>query len=166
MSESLIAHEKHGPTGEESKATPLWLTALADLVVRNYEHTMRSGRVIRPYSHPDPAMHAFTQRDFDAMSLTSLALLRAGQVDVAAEIHELLTACMLPAGQWCGDAVGAALHDLVLVDPDLLVPTEDCQTLAGEFGASLSDTLERSIYKQFREELGLDSTSDDPDMSS
>ena len=117
-------------------------------MVRMRNLTDREKRVIRPLPHRGQFQPGFTREDFRAMALTSRALLAAGQLDVAAEIHELLCHCCIPLRDWCGPATPEGYEEAVLIDADLLVPTEDCVALAAGH-STVPAAIEEEIFAAF-----------------
>jgi hypothetical protein len=94
-----------------------------------------------------------TRQDHAIIAGVSRALLAAGYQDDNCEIHALLRRCTQPLSAWAERALGpdaAELRDLVLVDPDELLPTMDCRALAETY-PGLTSGVETAIFEEFRE---------------
>jgi hypothetical protein len=91
-----------------------------------------------------------------AMALLGRHYFEEGQPDVTASVHALIRCAMTPLEEWAPIALRQLpnVADLVLVDPDYVVPTEDCQLIAEEAeGATPDDLVERHLHDQLMESL-------------
>jgi hypothetical protein len=88
------------------------------------------------------------------MALVSRARLRSGHTDIGAEIHLLMSHCTQPLADWLEVASlhTQGLSNVVLLDPEDLVPTSEAQELAAGF-FSTGASLEERLFEQFREQL-------------
>lgn len=79
-----------------------------------------------------------------------------GVEDQAASVHQLLCLCTAPLHMWAPRAL-IDLHqyrNAILIDPDYLVPNQDCEAIAEEAGGtSLSDLVERYLHESLRTTL-------------
>ncbi|MFC4454111.1 hypothetical protein [Deinococcus sonorensis] len=85
--------------------------------------------------------------------LARLAL-RAGEEDRFAAVHPLIHMCTRPMGEWAPAPLAhhPAYRDLVLVDPDYLVPTEECDALAAQ-GGRVDDLIESRLHRALMDAL-------------
>ncbi len=76
-----------------------------------------------------------------------------GNEDRASSVHCLLVLCTNPLSDWAPHAIGAIekYRDAVLIDPQYLVPNEDCEVIAEEAGGTnLSDLVEYHLHEELR----------------
>jgi hypothetical protein len=92
--------------------------------------------------------------DRRAMALVSRARLSQGLNDVGAEIHELLTQCKRPLGEWLPvPAINdAGLASVCLIDPEDRMPTLEAEELAAGFSGATSH-LEEQVFAAFKDSL-------------
>lgn len=94
------------------------------------------------------------EEDRRAMALVSRARLSQGLSDVGAEIHELLTYCKKPLGEWLPVPVinDAGLASVCLVDPEDRMPTLESEELAAGFSGA-TGLLEEQVFAAFKDSL-------------
>jgi hypothetical protein len=87
--------------------------------------------------------------------LARLAL-EEGSFDTFSSVHQLLANCQQPLRKWAPSAVATlpTLADLVLIDPDYRVPTEECETQASEQPGSYADMVEGQLFEELKAALG------------
>ncbi|GAA5513049.1 hypothetical protein Dcar01_01775 [Deinococcus carri] len=92
----------------------------------------------------------------DAMSLLGRLALEEGREDRYANVLDVLHACTRPLGEWNLEAFQGDFPyaNTLLVDPDLLVPTEECEEIAAESGRTHDDVIEKQLHARLTEVLG------------
>jgi len=85
--------------------------------------------------------------------LARLAL-RAGEEDRFASVHVLIHACTRPMQEWAPAplATHPSYAETLLVDPDYLVPTEECDQLAQQ-GGRVDDLIESRLHRTLMDAL-------------
>jgi len=77
-----------------------------------------------------------------------------GEEDHFASVHELLHACTRPMSEWAPGPI--AQHpeygEMVLIDPEMFVPSDDCEKLAEE-GGHLEDLIETQLHGMLMDAL-------------
>lgn len=95
----------------------------------------------------------------EAMRRLGRLYIEQGGEDRAASVHGVIERCRIPLREWGLEALGGpgfGYSDSVLVDPDLRVPTVECEDIAcslgqGTWGAN--NVIERQLHGQLREAL-------------
>lgn len=126
------------------------LALLAQGVAQQY-HLVRKGSIVglikqgqKPVEGPPIALR-------QAMAQLGRLYFEEGQEDRAASIHELLTHCMTPLAHWAPSAIHTLpqASNVVLIDPDYLVPSEDCEAIIEQApGSRMEDLIERTLHRQ------------------
>lgn len=132
--------------------------ALAALVIRQARLAVIEERPVSGISRYSGDQIGLTREDRKAMALVSRALLRHGQRDIGAEIHELLFACTKPLGDWLPlpNIHADRLSQVILLDPEEGVPTREADELARRF-VSTTASIEEQLFSRFRELLAKSS---------
>ena len=79
-----------------------------------------------------------------------------GREDIAASIHALLAYCATPLIEWAPRAIVGIpdAADVVLIDPEYRMPSEDCTVIAQQApGAHLEDALENDLHNELMKTL-------------
>lgn len=148
------AHTYFVPTSELDASQALRAVALlAHGVLQQYgrckhgEVVGRSGNGAPGTGIPLPLRQAQGQ-------LARLAL-EEGQFDTFSSVHVLLANCQKPLRDWAPAAVATvpALADLILIDPNYRVPTEDCELLAADQSGSYADLVEVHLFAELQAAL-------------
>ncbi|GBF05516.1 hypothetical protein DAERI_050025 [Deinococcus aerius] len=123
------------------------MRTLALAVSAQYRVALDHGVVLQDHTVPKSMQ--------DAMSLLGRLALEEGREDRFASVHDVLHACTVPLREWDLDAFKGnfTYANLQLVDPDLLVPTEECGALMVEGGRSHDDVIERQLYARLQDAL-------------
>ena len=99
-----------------------------------------------------------------AMARMSRLYLEEGREDLSSGIHALLVRCTTPLLQWApiGITKIPGADATVLIDPDHLVPTEECQDIVEESdGSNIEDLLERRLHREMTEAISQPSRNQD-----
>jgi hypothetical protein len=163
----LAARLDHDQLGSPSPASikpsedafgTILLAALAALVVRQARIALIDGRHISGVDRFAGDLVGLGREDRQAMAMVSRARLRAGQVDVGAEIHDVLFHCTLPLGVWLPlpSVHAERLSNVILLDPEERVPTREAEELAQRF-VSTTASLEELLFSRFQEQLARSS---------
>lgn len=85
--------------------------------------------------------------------LSRMAILY-GCEDCYASVHELLHDCMRAVHLWAPPplATHPSYHALILIDGELMVPTQECRLIA-EAGSHLANLIEHQFFKELRTAL-------------
>ncbi|WP_102126680.1 MerR family transcriptional regulator [Deinococcus planocerae] len=122
---------------------------LAHAVLKQFE-TVQEGHLVGQYTHlPKEVRQAQAH-------LARLALQEPGDTpETFASVHDLFARCVRPLGEWAPRAIAnnSQYAEMVLVDPDFLVPSDDCALLA-EQGGHLEDLIETQLHGRLTTALG------------
>lgn len=133
-------------------------SALAAFVVRQARIAVVERRPISGVDRHPGDQVGLTREDRHAMAMVSRARLRHGQIDVGAEIHQLLSCCTRPLGEWLPLPTIHAerLSAVVLLDPQEGVPTSEADELSQRFVSSTA-SIEELLFSRFQEQLAKSS---------
>lgn len=90
------------------------------------------------------------------MALLGRHFFEEGREETTASVHQLIRQATTPLVTWAPRALAELPNaaDIVLVDPDYLVPSEDCELIAEEAeGSSPDDLMERHLHGRLTESL-------------
>ena len=130
-----------------AKAT---LDLLAQGVIEQH-HRVRRGSIVGVVRHGEVGVEATPEALRQAMARLGRLYFEDGVEDRAASVHGLIELCMTPLCRWAPRSVHSltGCSDLVLVDPDYRVPSEECETIAEQVpGSRLEDLIERGIHSR------------------
>ena len=139
----------HAPEFEE-----VTLQLLAKGIIAQYQQ-VRAGAIVG--INPPAALQ-------QAMARMSRLYLEEGGDDLSSGIHALLARCTTPLLQWApvGITKIPGADATVLIDPDYLVPTEECQDIVEETdGSDIEDLLERRLHREMTEAISQPSRNQD-----
>jgi hypothetical protein len=142
------------PANESPALEVLLPSALAALVVRQARQVLLERRAISGVDRYPGDQLGLLREDRTAMALVSRTRLKSGLTDIGAEIHELLHQCTRPLGEWLPlpSIHAERLSQVVLLDPEELVPTLEGEELARRF-TTTSATLEELLFSRLAAEL-------------
>lgn len=152
----LLGGEAAEVTGELLGETPASLLAsevrgtvlfLGFAVLRQFRK-IREGALVGIY-HDIPTEIRQAQTRLARMAILS------GETDRFASVHELLHNCTKPLSQWAPGPIAShpEYGPMVLIDPELFVPSDDCEKL-GEDGGHLPDLIENQLHGMLMDALG------------
>ncbi len=159
--EALVLAQTNMATTKSRDFAEVTLTLLAQGVVRQH-HRIRRGSIVglvRPEQNPNESTPLALRQ---AMARLGRLYFEDGQEDRAASVHQLLVHCMEPLAHWAPSILCSLpeTSDLVLIDPDYRVPSEDCEAIVEQAqGSRLEDLIERRLHSQLMhtlERLGSD----------
>lgn len=150
-------------------AMKLLPVALAALVTRQARQVFMSGGVsiVSGVDRLRDGVTGLSEEDRRAMALVSRARLASGLSDIGAEIHQLLTICKEPLGEWLPIAavIDAGLTSVRLIDPEDRMPTLEAEELAAEF-SGVTGLLEEQVFAAFQDALSKQPAKDANDYYS
>lgn len=125
------------------------VTLLAQGVVAQYE-VAKSGRSV---GVSDSIPLALRQ----AQGQLARFALEDSCFDTFASVSELLHQCRQPMAAWAPRLVGedARYANTVLIDPDFVVPSEECGTLAATASGGLANLIEQQLFGKLQQALQL-----------
>lgn len=163
--QELVDAEARSSVGADSTARPaaavedspresILPQALAALVVRQSRLVLLESRSISGVEWYPGDQLGLRREDRTAMAGVSRVRLKSSLSDVGAEIHELLHHCTRPLGDWLAlpSIHTERLSQVVLLDPEELVPTLEAEELARRF-TSASTSLEELLFSRLLGEL-------------
>lgn len=132
----------------------LVVPALAALVLRQAQSAIGDNRVIAGIDSFPGQPIGLKPADRHAMAMVSRVLLVAGHEDHAAEIHDLLSYCARPLGEWLPLKVvqERGLGQIRLIDADEGTPTPEAIELAQSF-SSHSAGFEEHLFGVLKDTL-------------
>lgn len=132
----------------------LIVPALASLVMRQARISLIEGRMIAGIDKKYGSPIGLTVEDRRAMALVSRACISRGLPDYGSEIHNLLTMCARPLGDWLPLQVvtDGGLSLTRLVSGEYGSPTPEAEELAKDF-STLTAGIEEQLFTIFRETL-------------
>lgn len=132
----------------------LVVPALAALVIRQAQQVMGGNRIVAGVDAYKGRPMGLSHDDRQAMAMVSRVLLRAGEQDHAAEIHELLSCCARPLGDWLplAQVRDGGLSKTRLIDADEGVPTPEAVELALSFSGYTAG-FEEILFGVLKENL-------------
>lgn len=147
-SASSVAESGSGEIGVFAEAA---VVLLAQGVISQHE-AVRAGEIVRQGD-------AVPEELREAMRRLGRLYIEQGDEDKAASVHGVLDRCRLPLRRWGiaafdGEEFGYA--DSVLIDPDLRVPTVECEDLARSLGQGswgTENVVERQLHRKLRDAL-------------
>lgn len=130
--------------GEQAEVTGL---LLAKGLTEFFDQIVGNGCVIQQ----DASMPSVARR---ALTLVSLLALDAGTADIGASIHDVMDKACEPLRDWGLPQFSPPFRyaDVVLIDRDLGVPTDDCREMAREAGSEAA-IQEEIHHEQLRAAL-------------
>lgn len=150
---------------DDSESTPsapefeeVTLQLLAKGIITQYQQ-VRDGAIVG--IDPPAALQ-------QAMARMSRLYLEEGGDDLSSGIHGLLAQCTTPLLQWApiGITKLPGADEIVLIDPDYLVPTEECQDIVEETdGSNMEDLLERRLHQEMTKAISQPSRNQDHSYS-
>jgi hypothetical protein len=128
--------------------------SLAALVVRQARMTLIEKHIITGITRLRGMPYGLENEDRLAMALVSKVCLVNGLPDYGAEIHDLLSRCATPLGEWLKipEVTQQGLEDTVLINLEAGMPSQEAEELARNFGG-LTASLEESLFGIFKEQL-------------
>lgn len=134
------------PTDDRELLLGDTVSLLAGAILKQFEAT-REGQIVGIYREiPTEVRQAQAH-------LARLAF-EDGDEDRFASVHDLLTMCRTPMKAWAPTPLAShpAYATVLLIDPEHLVPTEECNQLA-EQGGRLDDLLEKRLHVELMQAL-------------
>ena len=152
--EQVVAHHHPELSDNARDALGVLPQALAALVLRQARLAYIDRRTIAGTTRYPGAAIGLTSEDRRAMALLSRARMMHGLPDMGAEIHEVLTSCCLPLGDWLpiSAVMDQGLENVCLIEPGEATPTPEAEALASGF-VNLGASIEEILFTQFREVL-------------
>ena len=150
----ITGSEYSEPTSRAPEFEEVTLQLLAKGIITQYQQ-VRDGAIVG--NDPPAALQ-------QAMARLSRLYLEEGVEDLSSGIHPLLTRCTTPLSQWApiGITKMPGANTTVLIDPDYLVPTEECQDIVAETdGNNIEDLLERRLHREMTEAISQPSSNQD-----
>lgn len=130
--------------------------SLAALVVRQARQVFMGGgaSMVSGVNRLRTGFSGLGDEDRRAMALVSRARLTAGLSDVGSEIHQLLSSCKQPMGEWLPVPAikDAGMSSVRLIDAEDRMPTLEAEELAAGFSGA-TGLLEEQIFAAFRDAL-------------
>ena len=130
--------------------------ALAAMVVRQAQNVMLDGRgtMVSGIDRRWGMGVGLDVEDRKAMALVSRARLSLGLSDLGAEIHELLSHCVKPLGDWLPlpEIEEQGLQHVRLIDPVEALPTMEAEELSADF-SGMASLFEEQVFSVFVEIL-------------
>lgn len=130
------------------------LRLLAQGLLAQYRAVSEQGAIV---GHVDAQRQHTPPSLRRAMALLGRLFFEEGRPETTASVHALLRQATTPLHDWAPAPLRQLPNaaDLVLIDPDYLVPSEDCELIAEEAeGTSPDDLLERHLHGRLTEALG------------
>ena len=167
LSEERLAALALASEGEDTVSQSDYARVTLDLlsqgIIEQYHRVSRGGivgvvgRGVGGDEDTPTALH-------QAMTRLGRLYFEDGQEDRTASVHGLIKDCMTPLYSWAPRSVHSlqGCSDLVLVDPDYRVPSEDCETIVEQApGRRLEDLIERGLHARLKSSIaGLGSDTD------
>ncbi|MCP2013410.1 DNA-binding transcriptional MerR regulator [Deinococcus sp. HSC-46F16] len=137
------------PAPEEDEQDALLgetVSLLAGALLRQFEAT-REGHLVGIYRDIPTEVR-------QAQALLARLAFEHGEDDRFASVHDLLTACRRPMAEWAPGPIARhpAYATAILIDPEHLVPTEECNQFA-EQGGRLDDLVEKRLHEGLTQAL-------------
>ena len=157
-STSIVEALSQGETAQSKTQNddvfPLLVPALAALAMRQARISLIEGRMIAGIDKKYGSPIGLTVEDRRAMALVSRACLSLNLPDYGSEIHELLTMCARPLGDWLPlkAVTEGGLSLTRLVSDEYGSPTPEAEELAKGF-STLTAGIEEQLFTKFREAL-------------
>ena len=145
----MVLNENELPAIEVSQFAKVTLDLLAQGVVQQYRQVKR-GEIAGFVNHGHPQVNSPPITLRQAMARLGRLYFEDGVEDQAASVHRLLEQCMTPIACWAPSAIIALpeAHDLVLIDPEYRVPSDDCAAIVEDApGSNLDDLIERRLHE-------------------
>lgn len=149
-----LASHIESPTAQIAPSSIL-IPALAALVIRQAQLTLIEGRMVAGVDRVYGVPVGLSPEDRRAMALVSRACLVRGLPDHGAEIHDLLSCCTKPFGEWLptSEVMENGLAGTILIQEEDGVPTPEAEELANGFGG-ITSSLEDRLFGKFMELIG------------
>ena len=154
LTDLVIGSDYSEPTLRAPEFEEVTLQLLAKGIIAQYQQ-VRDGAIVGT----DPPV-ALKQ----AMARLSRLYLEEGVEDLSSGVHPLLIRCTTPLSEWVpmGITKMPGVEKTVLIDPDYLVPTEECQDIVAEAdGSNIEDLLERRLHREMTEAISQPSRNQD-----
>lgn len=130
--------------------------ALAAMVIRQAQNVLLDGQgtMVSGIDRRWGMGVGLDVEDRKAMALVSRARLSLGMSDLGAEIHELLSHCVKPLGDWLPlpEIEEQGLQHVRLIDPIEALPTMEAEELAADF-SGMASLFEEQVFSAFVEIL-------------
>ena len=152
--DGILGSDYSESTSRAPEFEEVTLQLLAKGIVTQYQQ-VRDGAIVG--TDPPAALQ-------QAMARLSRLYLEEGVEDLSSGIHPLLTRCTTPLSQWAPIGITRipGADTTVLIDPDYLVPTEECQDIVAETdGSNIEDLLERRLHREMTEAISQPSRNQD-----
>jgi hypothetical protein len=143
--------------------------SLAALVVRQARQVFMGGgaSMVSGVDRLRTGFSGLGDEDRRAMALVSRARLTAGLNDVGSEIHQLLSSCKSPLGEWLPVPAikDAGLASVRLIDAEDRMPTLEAEELAAGFSGA-TGLMEEQVFAAFQDALSKQPAKDADDYYS
>ena len=158
---ALVLPQESNERSKSGEFAMVTLELLAQGVTEQH-HSVRRGSItglVKP-GHVEAESIPIAMRQ--AMARLGRLYFEEGREDRAASIHELLRQCTTPLSHWAPGALHSlpGLGEIVLIDPDYRVPSEDCEAIVEDApGSRMDDLIERGLHNRLMttvERLGSD----------
>lgn len=135
--------------------TDMLIPSLAALVVRLAKVSLIEGRMVSGTSSGYGVPVGLTTEDRKAMAAVSRASLCNGLPDYGAEIHDLLSLCTRPLGEWLRvpEVKNAGLEYTCLIHAEEGIPTAEAEELSANF-TGMTAGIEEQLFAKFMEVIG------------
>lgn len=146
--------EQEGETQNSQGESSVLLPALAALVVRQGRNSLIEKRMVAGIDKGNGQI-GLSQEDRRAMAFLSRVCLTRGLDDHGAEIHDLLSLCARPLGEWLPipEVERSGLSSTSFIQAEEGIPTPEADELASTF-SGLTQRLEEELFSNLVERLG------------
>lgn len=152
------------PGAEQRGIDPLLtLQLLATGIVALYTR-VRAGALVGHSDLTQPGYESTPPPLYQAMAYLGRYYFLEGHQDMVASVHQLLFLCQRKLYKWAPRVLAEldGYQDVVLVDPDYRVPSEDCETIAASAKrGDLGDLIEDQLHKRLRGAINRSASADE-----
>ena len=127
---TLLEPPQAGNSNSQQEYARVTLELLAQGIIEQH-HSVRRGNIVGEVRQEVGEVEGTPKALRQAMARLGRLYLEDGQEDMAASVHGTIVHCMTPLYRWAPKPVHSleGWSDLVLVDPEYRVPSEDCETI-------------------------------------
>jgi hypothetical protein len=141
----------------------LTLQLLATGIIALYTR-VRGGALVAHSDRTQLGYETTPAQLYQAMAYLGRYAFIEGREDTAASVHQLLALCQQPLHTWAPQALAhlEGYEEVILVDPDYRVPSDDCETIAANAKrGDLGDLIEDQLHKRLRSTISRSAGADE-----